>query len=131
MDTKILRWTKKNNQPEDCMTKEIWRWVVGYKGYYKVSDLGRVKSVGKFCKTKSSLGEWTLREIKPRILKQSWRDGRLCVVLSKKGKRTTFRVHKLVLEAFIGPCPSGMECCHRNDEREDNELTNLYWGTHV
>lgn len=38
-------------------------------------------------------------------------------------------VQYLVLETFIGPCPSGMECCHRNDIKTDNRWTNLYWGT--
>lgn len=39
-------------------------------------------------------------------------------------------VHRLVLEAFVGPCPAGMEACHTNDERGDNRLSNLRWDTH-
>lgn len=38
-------------------------------------------------------------------------------------------VGRLVLETYIGPCPEGKECCHRNDKRHDNRLENLYWGT--
>lgn len=35
-----------------------------------------------------------------------------------------------VLETFIGPRPhSAALCCHRNDERGDNWVENLYWGT--
>lgn len=40
----------------------------------------------------------------------------------------TRRVHVLVLEAFVGPKPFGMEACHRNDVKLDNRVENLYWG---
>src|SRR5262245_50618733 len=39
------------------------------------------------------------------------------------------KVHRLVLLAFVGPCPGGMECCHANDDRQDNRLSNLRWDT--
>ena len=39
------------------------------------------------------------------------------------------KIHRLVLEAFVGPCPEGKECNHKNHERDDNELTNLEWVT--
>lgn len=38
-------------------------------------------------------------------------------------------VHRLVLEAFVGPCPPGHECCHRDGDPSNNCLDNLYWGT--
>jgi hypothetical protein len=38
-------------------------------------------------------------------------------------------VHQLVLLAFRGPCPSGMECLHNDDVKNNNELTNLRYGT--
>lgn len=39
------------------------------------------------------------------------------------------RVHRLVLEAFAGPCPPGMQACHINGVRSDNRISNLRWGT--
>lgn len=39
------------------------------------------------------------------------------------------RVHQLVLLAFVGPCPPGLECCHENDVKTDNRLSNLRWDT--
>ncbi len=36
---------------------------------------------------------------------------------------------RLVLETYVGPCPVGKECCHKNDHRQDDRLENLYWGT--
>jgi hypothetical protein len=39
------------------------------------------------------------------------------------------RVHRLVLEAFVGPCPPGMLCCHGDNDPGNNRLTNLRWDT--
>jgi hypothetical protein len=37
--------------------------------------------------------------------------------------------HRLVLEAFVGPCPLGMECCHEDGDDENCYLKNLRWDT--
>ena len=54
------------------------------------------------------------------------------VALLRDGK-TCFRlVHNLVLEAFVGPCPPGMEACHYPDhDKANNHLENLRWDTHA
>lgn len=46
-------------------------------------------------------------------------------VVHINGKR--YRVHRLVLETFVGPCPDGMECDHSDRNRRNNALTNLRW----
>lgn len=38
-------------------------------------------------------------------------------------------IHTLILEAFTGPCPPGMECLHRDGDPQNNSLSNLRWGT--
>ncbi len=43
--------------------------------------------------------------------------------------RKNCAVHRLVLEAFVGPCPSGMQCCHYDGDGSNNHLSNLRWGT--
>lgn len=45
------------------------------------------------------------------------------------GRILTRRVHRLVLEAFIGPRPAGMVCCHEDDNPGNNALANLRWDT--
>ena len=98
------------------MTEEEWRPVPGYEGLYEVSDLGRVRS---------------LKFSPPRAIGQGASShGYLQVGLSHRGERVRmFRVHRLVLEAFRGPCPSGMEALHGNNDRADASLVNLAWGT--
>jgi len=39
-------------------------------------------------------------------------------------------MHCLVLEAFVGPCPKGMQCRHLDGNRKNNNLSNLCWGTY-
>jgi hypothetical protein len=46
-----------------------------------------------------------------------------------KGSKKRYLVHRLMLETFVGPCPSGMECRHLNGDPGDNRLDNLCWGT--
>lgn len=97
---------------------EEWRPVVGYEGLYEVSDLGRVKRV--------AAGQGAT----PGIRKQSTHpSGYKQVSLSKGNRQRTHKAHRLVLEAFVGPRPEGMESCHANDIPGDNRLENLRWGT--
>lgn len=55
--------------------------------------------------------------------------GYLIVCLQHNNKRHTKRVHRLVLEAFVGPCPKWMECRHLDGNPANNLLSNLKWGT--
>lgn len=56
-------------------------------------------------------------------------NGYLRLKLYRKGKRHYRSVHRLVLETFVGPCPSGMECRHLDGNKQNNHLDNLCWGT--
>ena len=51
------------------------------------------------------------------------------VGLCREGVNEVKLVHRLVLEAFVGPCPDKKECCHNNGNSLDNRLTNLRWDT--
>jgi hypothetical protein len=45
------------------------------------------------------------------------------------GKKTTCKVHRLVLQAFRGPCPRGYEARHFPDfSKDNNRLDNLAWA---
>ena len=51
------------------------------------------------------------------------------VHLSHKGVTKYVLVHRLVLEAFVGPCPDGMQTLHADNDPTNNCLSNLSWGT--
>jgi hypothetical protein len=105
---------------------EIWKWVRNYKGRYKVSTFGRVKSVRRQFQTWQG-PKW----LKARFLKGTPSNhGHLTVNLTKNGRCKSHYIHRLVLEAFVGPCPDGMECRHTPDPNPtNNRLTNIRWGT--
>ena len=93
---------------------EEWLPIVGYEKYYEVSNLGRVRSI----RYKKLLKPWLNDEGYPQV--------GLCVNYVKKH----FRVHRLVLEAFVGPCPEGHETRHYPDQsKTNNNLANLSWAT--
>lgn len=107
--------------------KEQWKDVVGYSGYYEVSNLGRVCSVDRVARC----GRTGYRKLKGRVLQSNPnnQDGHLAVNLSKEGIRRTIYVHRLVLAAWIGPCPTGQECRHGPNGVTDNSVSNLSYGT--
>lgn len=102
---------------------ETWLPVVGYEGHYEVSDQGRVRSVDRVDRR-----GWN-RQGQLRRLSAHVTDGRPTVRLLKDGRGQTLYVHRLVLEAFVGQCPEGHECCHGNGDNQDNRLSNLRWDT--
>jgi hypothetical protein len=55
--------------------------------------------------------------------------GYLGVTFCYAGRTRTFAVHSVVLQAFVGPRPPGMECRHLDGNRTNNHLYNLTWGT--
>ena len=101
-------------------TPEEWRAIVGYEGRYEVSDQGRVRSLDRVdsrgCKRKGNI--LRLQPGKPRPYPY--------VTLGHSDRR---RVHRLVIEAFVGPCPPGTEVLHANDDPSDNRLSNLRYDT--
>jgi hypothetical protein len=80
---------------------------------------------------------WSRRKPGGRTRDRQWhrlknvRDSRgYSVVDLGSGPRCQHNVHHLVLKAFVGPCPPGMECRHFPDRDQANErVENLRWGT--
>lgn len=72
------------------------------------------------------------------VMTEEWRPkaarvnthGYLAVDLWVSGNPVTIAVHILVLEAFKGPCPPGLECCHEDGNRLNCHIDNLRWDTH-
>lgn len=120
---------------------EEWRDIPGYEGYYQASNLGRIRSLyrafprnpndEKECRDIEAYCATAPRSPK-KILKQAIGfAGRRFVMLCKHSRGKRFQVHRLVLAAFVGECPEGMECRHLDGDHTNNRLENLRWGTRV
>jgi len=97
---------------------EVWKTIPGFEKY-EVSNRGRVRSF------------WNKdgKRARPYMMTLSNKDGYHQTSLRKNGKTHTFGVHVLVLLAFVGPRPNGMECIHLDNNRANNNPHNLKWGT--
>jgi hypothetical protein len=85
---------------------EEWRQIPGFDGN-EASSLGRVRRGNKYL----------------RVSLDSSGYPRVCI----RGAYRT--IHQLVLIAFVGARPKGMESCHNNGIRVDCRLENLRWDT--
>lgn len=99
---------------------EQWRPIPGFPNF-EVSDHGHVRSLNRILRDGR---KWKARDLKPKPSPS----GHLCVRLCEDGHHWKW-VHRIVLEAFIGACPDGMEGCHNNGNPKDNRLANLRWDT--
>lgn len=110
---------------------ERWLPVSGFEGLYEVSDLGRVRSLDRGIVVEMWYGT-TVRHYPGRILKPNvgiGTRGYPKVGLSRNSEHTGRLVHQLVMEAFCGPCPPGMEVLHGPGGKLDARLSNLRYGT--
>ena len=90
--------------------KEEWRDIVGYENY-QVSNLGRLKS---------------LKYGKERILKPQKDKYKYSIVsLCKQGKVKTYKVHRLVAQAFIDNPNNLPQVNHKDEDKTNNASSNL------
>lgn len=101
------------------MTPEVWKLIPGYP-CYEVSDLGNIRRI-----------EFTHKNPAGFVPKQTiGSDGRLRVTLYENGRQDKYCVHQLVMLAFKGPTPKGLEIRHLDGDHRHNAVTNLEFGTH-
>lgn len=89
--------------------------ITDHPGYF-VDTSGRIYS------NKSG----ALKEISSRV----GVDGYPFVMLYTNGKRVWVRSHRVVAMAYL-PNPNNLPCvCHKDDNRANSSVSNLFWGTH-
>lgn len=121
---------------------EEWRSINGWP-QFQVSNLGRIKSLARVVRRFDP--HWGVDSncfLKEKIIKTSDFYGvdrrgvkrpfvaAKLVCFQADGKKKYYYVHVLVLDAFVGPRPKGMEACHNDGDGTNNKLSNLRWDTH-
>lgn len=104
--------------------KELWKEIKGYEGLYEVSSLGRVKSLRGW-----NGSQYISREkiLKITIAKDEKHYDTVSLHKNKKSK--SCMIHRLVAEAFL-PNPENLpHVMHLDEDRHNNKLFNLQWGT--
>lgn len=104
---------------------ERWLPVVGFEGSYEVSDQGGVRSLDRIEEHPTYSRKLNGKPLKPTILS----NGYLQVHLVKGGVGNKFSVHVLVMRAFVGPRPNGLQICHNDGSKTNNHLSNLRYDT--
>lgn len=103
-----------------------YRDIQNFPGY-KIGSDGSVwtaRKISGFGKTRHSVVTDRWKQMKPGRVKSGHRFIQLC-----PGQHFRY-IHRLVLEAFVGPCPDGMEACHNDGNPTHNHISNLRWDTH-
>lgn len=95
----------------------MWKSIPGYEGLYSISTEGEVWS----SKRNTTSGGLRKQFVDSR--------GRHRVHLSKDGKMTVIQVSQLMALTFIGPRPDGSLVRHLSDDKSDNSVGNIAYGT--
>jgi len=110
--------------------KETFKDIEGFEGYYKISNRGRVMSVGYskcgHCGRQGKQGKF----LACPVMKNGYKMCTLSMPGEKGQIRKTFSVHRLVAFAFLGkPKGKAFVINHKDGNKTNNIVSNLEWST--
>lgn len=109
-----------------------WKPVVGYEGYYEVSDTGRVRSLDRVITDKngvSYLKHGKEMRLSESVARDPDQQGYMVVNLHKNCVSDVRCVHSLVAIAFLDN-PQGLPTVnHKDGNKHNNNVDNLEWAS--
>lgn len=112
-----------------CGMKEEWRDVKNYKGYYQVSNLGRIKSLDRYVKHNSG----GFRLYKGAVMNPTIDvSGYKMLSLWREGKTERRTLHSLIAESFLEHKRGGNKLVvdHIDNDKLNNKVSNLQIVSH-
>lgn len=104
---------------------EAWLPLPGHEEHYRVSSLGRIKSLDRH----KTMRNGVTRIFRGKLLDPTYGRKRGWYLLVEIEDGTATLVHGLVAAAFLGPRPDGMQVNHKNGNKADNRAVNLEYVT--
>lgn len=109
-----IAWTDATWNPVTSLDRE-WASIPGFPAY-AVNREGTIVSFYRDPK----------RVLSPIVSKSGHH-----YVFLYRGSRVKKFIHRAVLEAWVGPCPPGLEARHLDGCPTNNRLANLQWGSRI
>jgi hypothetical protein len=113
--------------------EEMWQDLEGYKGYYKISNYGRIKSIDRDVHSRYKNIEYKLKKygkiLKPHLNSKNTRNAYYRVCLSKESIIKWECVHRLIAKTFIPNPDNKPQVNHKDGNKLNNDIENLEWVT--
>lgn len=120
-------YANNSHHPEFYRQNEEWRSVVGFEGFYEVSNFGDVRSIDRLIERSGPTGSMIRQG---QILCQNITPKGYCrVQLTATDRKKNAMVHRLVAEAFIPNPEQKPQVNHKFGDKRDNRAGTLEWST--